>query len=489
MLAFKMFDKIIGLVSTLVLARMLLPADFGLVAMAMILVAALNMLVAFGFDVSLISNRDAGRDEFDTAWTFTVLFSTGCAALMALLAIPAAGFYNEPRLEVVIYVLAITFVVQGAANIGPVIFRREMRFDQEFKFLISKRISTVVVTIPLALYLQNYWALVIGQFSGTVLSTIMSYTISDYRPRFSLKAKVALFHSSKWMVLNNLVFFINQNAAQFCIGRISGSQTLGVYTIASEISLMPTTELIAPINRAAFPGYALAAKDIDVLRTSFLKVISSIALFAIPAGLGILAVADLMVPAVLGWQWLDAVPVIQVLAVYGVIQALQTNIGYIYLALGNLRMITYIAAAQAVLLLILLIPSVYYWGVRGAALASLATIVLMIPVNQSLIARCLKLSSTEFLKRLVHPLIAGLLMAGAIILLKQTFDLPRVTFYYLMAMLGCVAVGALVYGSVIYSLWRMTGAPDGPEQFCVLKLQGLLAKVGIKVNLAGAPKV
>ena len=484
MVAFKMADKLIGLVSTLVLARMLLPADFGLVAMAMLLISALNLLVSFGFDVSLISNRDAGRDEFDTAWTFTVLFSAGCAVILGLLAIPTANFYHEPRLVFVILVLAVTFAIQGCANIGPVIFRREMRFDQEFKYLLSRRMSTVVVTIPLALIMQNYWALVIGQFSGTLLATVLSYIVSDYRPRFSLKAKVALFHSSKWMVVNNVMGFINNNIAQFCIGRISGAQVLGVYSIGAEISSMPTTELIAPINRAAFPGYAKAANDINVLRNSFLKVISSIALFAIPAGLGILAVADLLVPAVLGWKWTDAIPVMQILAIYGVIQALQTNIGYIYLALGNLRRITIIGGIQAVLTLLLLIPSTYYYGVRGAAWASLGTIVLMIPVNQTLIARCLDLSATEFGKRLVRPLISALVMAGVIMLLKHTFTLRHVTLDYVLALLLCVAVGALVYGTTVYALWRLAGAPEGPEHFVVLKLQHYLAKAGIKLNLA-----
>ena len=484
MLAFKMSDKVIGLLSTVVLARMLSPADFGLVAMAMILISALELLISFGFDVSLISNPHAGRNEFDTAWTFTALFSTACAFILALLAIPAANFYHEPRLQVVVYVLAFAFAVQGWANIGPVIFRREMRFDQEFKFLLSKRLSTVLVTIPLALYMQNYWALVYGQLAGTILSFVMSYVVSDYRPRLSLAAKTELFHSSKWLVLNNLMAFIRNNAAQFCIGRIAGSQTLGVYSVAAEISSMPTTELVAPINRAAFPGYAKAATDLAVLRNSFLKVISSIALFAVPAGLGIMAVADLLVPTVLGWKWMDAVPVIQVMAVYGVIQAVQTNIGYVYLAQGNMRLVTIIGAVQAVLVLVLLIPSVYYWGVLGAAWASLGTIIIMVPVNQMLIARCLDLSGTEFAKKLVRPLLAGLLMAGVVLLLKSTFTLRQVTLDYMLALLLCVAVGALVYGAAIYLLWRMAGAPEGPEHFCVLKLEQVLGKVGIKLSLA-----
>ena len=485
MVAFKMIDKIIGLASTVVLARMLVPDDFGLVAMAMLLISALNLFISFGFDVSLIQNPHAGRDQFDTAWTFTLVFAVGCAALLALAAGPAAAFYSEPRLELVIYILAFTFAANGFSNIGPVIFRREMRFDQEFKFLLSKRLSTFVVTIPLALYLQNYWALVMGQLSGTLLSVVMSYVVSDYRPRFSLKAKIELFDKSKWLVANNLFNFLNNSAAQFIIGRLSGAQTLGVYTVAAEISTMPTTELIAPINRAAFPGYVKSAGDKAALRSSFLNVIASIALFALPAGIGIVVVADLLVPAVLGWKWVSAVPVIQILAVYGVVQGLQTNIGYIYLALGNLRQVTMIAGVQSVLLIALLTPAIYYHGVLGAAWASLATIVLMIPVNQILIARCLDLSGTLFLRKLVRPAAAAIIMGGAVLLIKSQLHLRPVTLHYLLALLLCAAGGAMVYALAIYGLWRLAGAPDGPERFVVLKLERLLAKAGLQISLTG----
>jgi len=111
MVAFKMLDRSIAVVSTIVLARMLAPHDFGLVGMAIILVAALNLLVSFGFDVQLIQNPNAGRDEFDTAWTFSVLFSVACGVVLALLAGPAAGFYREPELETIIYVLAVAFAL------------------------------------------------------------------------------------------------------------------------------------------------------------------------------------------------------------------------------------------------------------------------------------------------------------------------------------------------------------------------------------------
>ncbi|GAB3433962.1 lipopolysaccharide biosynthesis protein [Massilia solisilvae] len=477
MVLFKLVDRGIGVVSTVVLARLLLPADFGLVAMAMTLIGALQLLVAFSFDVALIQNPDAGRDEFDTAWTFNVLFAAACGVVLALLAPMAAVFYNEPRLAAVIYSLAIGFVLQGFSNIGPVSFRREMRFDREFKFLLGKRMATCV-TIPLAFYLHNYWALVIGQLTGTVLSVWLSYSVSDYRPRFSLRAKVDLFHKSKWLMVNNLFQFLNNRAGQFILGRYAGAQALGVYSIASEISSLPTTELVAPVNRAAFPGYAKAAGNLAALRASFLNVVSSIAMVALPAGVSILVVADLLVPAALGWKWQSAVPIIQILAIYGVIEAVQNNIGYVYLALGRTTLITWTAGLQFALLVSLLIPGILWFGVLGAAGAFLVTMILMIPVNQYLIARCLGLSALQFVRHVMRPLVASSVMGAVVLLLKDALQPRPVTLDYVMALLLCVAAGALVYAGSLYALWRWAGRPSGPEGYAFARLEDVLRKRG-----------
>lgn len=485
MVSFKLIDRGLGLISTIILARLLIPEDFGLVAMAMILIGALQLLISFSFDVPLIQNQNAGRDQFDTAWTFNVLFASLCAAVLAFVAEPAAHFYREQRLEVVIYLLAVGFAVQGFSNIGPVIFRREMRFDLEFKFLLGKRLASLLVTIPLAFWLKNYWALVIGQLTGTFVSVSLSYLVSDYRPRFSFKAKVELFHSSKWLMMNNILQFLNGRAAEFVIGRLAGAQVLGIYAIASEISTLPTTELVAPINRAAFPGYARVASEVDVLRSSFLNVISMIALFALPAGLGIAAVADLMVPAVLGAKWLTSIPLIQVLAIYGVIQALQTNIAYIYLATGHVRLVTITGAVQFAVLLALLIPGIHYQGATGAAWAFLGAVVLMIPVNQILIAKRLELSGTEFMTKIFRPLVASVLMVCVIWVIKANLPLGTEAKSDVFALLLCIGVGALLYVLCLYGLWSLASRPYGAERLCFLKLEQSLRKLGIRVSLVG----
>jgi len=486
MIAFKFLDRGIGLISTLILARMLVPADFGLVAMAMILNAALGLLVSFSFDVQLIQNPKAGREHFDTAWTFNVIFYSICGLALAGLAIPASHYYNEARLEDIMYVLALSFAIQGFSNIGTVKFQREMRFDKEFRFLLSKRLATLVVTIPLALIMRSYWALVLGQLAGSILSVGQSYVVSTYRPRLSLAARGEMFHASKWLIVNNVIQFVNNRAAQFILAHYTSPASMGVHAIATEIATLPTTELVAPINRAAFPGYAKAANDLDLLRDSFLKVISSIALLSIPAGVGIFSVADLLVPAALGWQWLAAIPLIQILAIHGVIKAVQTNITYIYLALNRPRLITIVWAVQAVFMVAVLIPVVAHFGVIGASWSYLATGIVMIPVNQGMVARCLNLGWLTFCRQLVRPFVASLVMAAVVYAIKSQLVLHHgATFEYVLALLLCGAVGALTYAATLYLLWRLAKMPHGLERYGFGRVEAVLDKAGIRVKLVG----
>jgi lipopolysaccharide exporter len=484
MVAFKLIDRFVGLASTVVLARLLAPVDFGLVAIAMMLIGALQLLFAFNFDIHLIQKPTAGRDQFDTAWTFNVLFGVAAAVLLSALAHVTAVFYREPRLEAVIYTLALGCLIGGLSNIGPVMFRREMRFDREFKFMLGKRLAPVMVTIPIAIWLHSYWALVIGQLTGTAASVLLSYYVSNYRPRLSLKARTELFRASKWLFVNNILIFLNSRASEFIIGKFAGVTGLGVYTISSEISTLPTSELVAPINRAAFPGYSRLAHDVAQLRDSFLGVISVIALFALPAGIGIVSVADLMVPAVLGWKWMEAIPLIQVLAAYSVLVALQTNIGYVYLAVGRPRLITAVMGVQFVVLMALLLPATWHWGAIGAAWSFLITGVCMVPVNQMLVARQLDLSSSAFAARLWRPGLAALLMALAVFTLKREFTLGNQTHAYVLGLLLCVAVGAIVYAGALYVLWHLAGRPEGAERECLLRAEQVLRKAGLKWKLA-----
>jgi lipopolysaccharide exporter len=483
MVSLKFVERGIGLISTVALARLLAPSDFGLVAMALTIIALLELMGAFGFDTTLIQHPDAQRHHFDTAWTFNLAFGLAVAILLVALSHPAAQFYAEPRLVAVMYCMALGSVAGGLQNIGVVAFRRQLEFHREFGFQLGRRLASFFMTVALAFLLRSYWALVLGTLFAQVVNVLLSYYVHPYRPRLSLAGRHDLFHFSRWLLINNIIGFVNNKSADFIIGKLGGAVSLGLYSVACQISSLPTTELVAPINRAVFPGYSRLAGDLGELRSSFLNVISMIALFALPAGIGIALVADLLVPTILGSKWLAAIPLIQVLAIYGVIVALQTNIVYVYMAVGKPRLVTYIAGGQLVLLLVLLVPATSHYGALGAAWAFLGTVILMVPVNQMLIARRLNISLYEYAAKLWRPFVACVAMGLAIYVVKAMLSPEQQMAALVFALAACVAIGALVYTLALYGLWRMAARPDGAERFCLSRVEEALDRAGLRTRI------
>jgi len=463
MLLFKLLDRGIGFLSTLILARILTPDSFGVVAMAMSFIALLELIGAFGFDVALIQRAGATPDHYNTAWTFNLLLGIVIAALMLVLAAPIAKFYNEPQLSGVIRVLALGPMLQGMQNIGVVAFRKELEFHKEFKFLISKRLITFPVTIVLALVLKNYWALVIGIVSGRVLELWISYRMHPYRPRLSLAATQDLLHFSKWLLLLNVLNFMKERGPDFVIGRLGGARSLGLFNVTAELANLPATELVAPINRAVYPAYAKIADDNSALQREYLSVMSIVCLLAVPAVAGVAATAKLLIPVALGTQWLDAIPILQLLAFFGIVQVMQSNVSALCLAVGRANLIAGIQAVHVVLLLGLVAAFMKWRGLEGAALAYLVTAVITMPAALGLILRILKIRHLDFLANLWRPLFAaGCMFAGVSWLVrdvKPTAPLSVIVPWLLSA----VVFGALTYLALIALAWIVSGRPDGAE--------------------------
>ncbi|MFK8015357.1 MAG: oligosaccharide flippase family protein, partial [Gammaproteobacteria bacterium] len=250
MVLMRLSIRFIGLISTLILLRLLSPGDFGLVAIVMAVVATIDLIRSFGFEIALIQDQDAGRDEYDTVWTMEVLMATLMGVIMALIAVPAARFYDEPRLTVLFLIIGAANFVHGFANVGIVDFRKQLMFAKEFRYNVAVKVIGFVTTISCAFVMRSYWALIIGTVVTKVAMLVLSYTMHEYRPRFSLKSLSKLFRFSKWIFLNNVGIVARMRGPDFMIGKFSGTTGLGVYAVAYEISNLATTELIAPINRA-----------------------------------------------------------------------------------------------------------------------------------------------------------------------------------------------------------------------------------------------
>ena len=474
----KLLERGLGLVSTLILARLLVPEDFGLVAIASSFVALLELLRMFGFDMALIQLRSVDQSHMDTAWTFAAILGLGIAILVASLAPVVADFYGDPRLMPVLWVLALSAALNGLESNGPVMLRRELHWRKDFIFQTTRKVAAVIFMIPLAFLWRNYWALVVGTLMGRFASLVVSYVISPHRPRFSLSARGDLWTFSKWVFINNILLFLQQRLPNLIMGKLTSAASVGYFGMSRDVGTIPTLEMVMPINRAAFPGYSRIAGDIPRLRAGFLKLFGTIALLVIPAGVGVALTAELIVRVFLGERWLPAVPAMQILGIYGGLYGLQSNANAAYLAVGRPRLQSVMMLAFIVVLvpgLLILTPRLAH---TGAALACLLAASVAVPLNLVNVCRCLEMPVSQLARAVWRPFGGSALMAVAVLCTLAL--LPAATSAHAAAahLIGCMAIGAVAYGLVTMAAWHLCGRPDGAERWVIDNLSNRLRRRG-----------
>jgi len=470
MLSFKLTERSLGLINTIVLARLLVPADFGLVAMATAVVAILEIFSNFNFDTFLIRHPEVDRRHYDTAWTLNVLIGLCIASVLVAIAPLMADFYKEPRLRWVLSALALAALVQGFENIGVVAFRKEMQFRKEFMLQVGKKLAGFTVTLIAALVFRTYWALVAGIIVSRLAGMLLSYLTHPYRPRFSLAAPSELFHFSKWLLGNNIANLGRDRSSDFIVGRIAGPQSLGLYNIAQEIVTLPTTELVAPVNRAAYPAYARLLNDLGGLRYTYLQMVSMVALVALPAAVGLGLTAHIFVPILLGPKWMDAVPLMQILAAGGAISALQSSSWSVFLALGKARTVTFLGLGSLVVMLPMLVALTWWHGAQGAAIAQLIIMCLLVVVTYALLLHDLKMKLTALLARFWRPLVGMATMAAGVLALEAQWPFAASFAAQCLRLASAVVTGAATYCCTVLALWWLAGKPEGGERLILSKL-------------------
>jgi lipopolysaccharide exporter len=478
MMLFKIIDRGTGMFSTLILARLLLPEDFGLISLATSVIAMLEVLGAFGLDTALVQRVDATREHFDAVWTFQLIVGLCLGLIVAALAWPTARFYDDPRLATVMFVLALRHIIQGLENVGVIAFRKELRFDQEFRFLVIKRLATtLIVTIPLAFILGNYWALLAGSFVGTCFTVALSYVVHPFRPRFSLARLGELMTFSKWLFLTSVVEFFYGRMANLIVGRWSGAAALGMLSMAREISGMVSRELAAPVNRAVFPGYAQLKGDPSLLRRSYLKVTSVLILLIMPAGVGLSLLAEPIVTIALGSRWAEATPLLRILALNGVLTVFLSTAHHVNLAVGMSRSTSLVLAAHAALTIPLMLWLVPRAGAYGAATSMLMASILTIPLNFFLLNQAIEFGRREIYTILYRPTCAALVMVGAVVTAQYYWRTTSTVSEMAVYFISLSALGAGAYSATAWLLWRMKKDSDSAEAWVIEKGRAGLTRI------------
>lgn len=487
MVAVKMVDRGIGLCSTIVLARLLVPADFGLVAMATSILALLELISAFGFDVALIRQPSIERSHYDTAWTMNCVLGIAMAIGLVLLSHPAAYYYDDARVADVALVLALAPFAAAFENIGIVNFRRDMNFRSEFIFQTTRRTLSVLIALPLAFMFRNYWALVLGSVASRFIGTGLSYIVHPYRPRFSLARSAELMAFSQWILLGTSLQYLLSRGSDFVIGKLSGSHALGTYNMSFEVASLPATELVAPINRAVYPAYAQIASDRAGLAREYVAIMGVIASLAVPAAVGLAAVAEVTVKLAFGPKWLEAIPLLQLLALAGAIQVLRTNTYSVYLAIGAPRYQVVINAVHVAVLGALMLLLVGRYGAVGAALAYLGAVAIMVSIDISLVCRVLGIRRREVLAATWRPTLAAAAMYVPVSFVHNSLASLTDNLALGAELALLIAIGVTSYAAMVALLWRLSGAPDSAERILLNRAKGVLRGMGLWLRTRTAP--
>ncbi len=453
--------KLLGLISTIILARLLEPSDFGLMALAMSFYAVVELLGAFGLDIALIQKRGMDDSHLNTAWTIKLLVGLSSSCLLVFSANWVAAFYNDTRLTELLYCIAVVFFLNGLTNIGVVVFQKELDFKKEYVFQMSSKIISFITTISFAYYLKSYWALVIGFIVNQMSMVTISYMISTYRPKVSLHKAKELFSFSGWIFINEWIRFINNRMSELVIGKLLNPASVGIYKIGEEFGSLPFAELTASINRASLPGYSKAQTNMTQLKSLFFDIQSTISLISLPASVGLYIIAPTFVPYVLGEKWLLSIPILQSIALAGAFLSFSSNTSYIFLALGRPKLSTFLGLLRVSIFLPLLVAMTKHYGAQGAADALLYTSAITAILPIIVVSRIVGISSIEYFQAISSGIcgVFAMLLTNKFIAIASAFGESPGFLSLLSEILGY----GVVFCIVVFLLWLAKGKPDGLE--------------------------
>ncbi len=448
----------------MILVRILVPADFGLLALATSFAQGIDQLSALGTDEAVVREKAPTEDFYNSAFTINLLRSAVTAVIIAATAWPAAAFFAEPRLFAVLLVLAVGSLVGAFQNIGIVDFQRELAFHKEFVLLIVPRLATILLTTTLAFLLRSYWALVAGALALQVLRTAMSYAMHPHRPRLTLRAWRGLVGFSSWSWAISMAVMVRDRVDGFVIARLLGAAPLGIYSIAADFATIPTLELAGPLGRVTYSSFAAASRTGESAADIYLRVVACTAVIAVPAGFGISLLADLLVWLIFGPQWAAAADVVRIIGIAGVGFVVGSITNSLLIAQGLYSKAFKVCLASVVLRVVAMVVLVRLFGLVGAASAWAVAMSGENLLYAATALRHLHISVIAMLRAVWRVFLATAVMV--LILATSKLGWTRVEHGGAGAaelLVAGVAIGAVAYIVTLGALWQLCGRPRGAE--------------------------
>jgi len=404
-------SKLGVLLTTSILARLLSKDDFGLVAIAVVAINYLGVIKDLGLGVALIQRREDVDEAANTVFTINIILGFSLSAIVIPFAPLFAGYFNDPMIIPVLRWLGASFAINALGSVHNIWLMRELDYRRKFIPDMGNTVVKAVVSIGLAFAGFGVWALVFGQILGALASVILVWVILPWRPRLTLNKKItaSLMKFGSSIIGGDILGVIIDNLDYIIVGRLFGLAQLSVYTLAYRLPEMLVIGNLWVMGGVTFPAFSSMQDRPAELRRGFLTSVRLIELIIVPICLGLVIAADPIVRVLFGDQWLDAIPLLRVLAVYAWIYSLSYHIGDIYKAIGRPD----ILLKLTIFTLIILAPALFIgskFGLLGIAWGHLIAVLIRRIVSIQVATRFVNVSLTDIFSELKPSFQGGLAM-------------------------------------------------------------------------------
>jgi len=465
-------QRAIPMLTTIVLARILAPSDFGLVAMAGVVMGVLGILVDFGMQNTIVMRRDLSVRAQGTVLSMMLLLSGGAAMLGAALSPVVALAYGEARVAPIMAALSGVFLVMGVNSFYDGVLQREMAFRSRFGAQMVNTAVYSVTVLVLALSGAGVWSLVIGQLLGAAACFVAMLIVVPYRvrPRFDRRTAADTFATSRGFLMQGGMAFLQQNADNAIVGRVLGPQALGFYSMAYRLGELPTLAISNPVARVTFSEFSRMREQGRSLGLAFLKVLRMVALVACPVGVIVSALAEPLVATVLGPQWGPAAGPIAVLGIWSAFYPVQNTLNWMINSVGRASLLALVSGVVLVFFLGGAVGAAAWAGTTAVAVAVLGRTVVTVVASAVLVRRHAEVG-LRAQARALTPVAAGCIVAWPVA------HFARLALEHEpagLALVGGALAGGLAYvvaavlmdrdlaGQTVEQLRRVAGRPVAP---------------------------
>jgi PST family polysaccharide transporter len=434
-------------ITTAILAHLLSPGDFGLVALALVFTEFANIIGEMGISSALIQKQDATDDHYSSAFWLNIIVGVFLMLLMMILSSFVAWFYKKPELTLILMALSVNFVFASFTIIQQALLKKEMEFKTLAVISIVATVFASVTSIYFAYRGHGVWSLIYQSLTFTFLNALLLWGISQWRPKliFSLAHIKDIYRFSLNLTGSSVINYFARNIDKLLIGKFLDVQSLGFYSIAYKIMMYPLYHVAWIINQVMFPVFSKLQGDSKRLYNIYKQAMKAVSLLAVPLMAGFFVIAPEFVQAVYGEKWTPVAFLIRVFCASGMIQSIASISTTVCVACGKTSFKLKTDIINTVLTFIVIFTGLR-WGINGVAFSYSVYSFLWAHVFIFAVSQILNTKFFAFYSNLFPAYFFSAITVTVMFLLKYYFNFSGLKGISLFALIGGSIYVALLFG-------------------------------------------